>query len=60
MLEVGRDLDLGQEPLHAEHCAEFGLEDLQRDAPVVSDVARETDRRHAAGADLALDLVTAA
>ena len=57
MLQVGRDLDLGEEPLHAEHGAEFGLQHLERHAPVVLQVAREVHRRHAAGADLMCDLV---
>lgn len=41
MLQVRRDLDLAEGPLDAEHCAEFGAEDLQRDVAVVLDVAGE-------------------
>ena len=37
-----------------------GLEHLERDVAVVLEVAGEVDRGHAAGADLALDLVAAA
>ena len=59
MLQVRRDLDLAQEPLDAEHGAELGLEDLERDLALVPDVAREVDRRHAAFADLPLDGVAA-
>src|SRR5438132_10871173 len=59
MLEVRRDADLGQKALDAEQRAELGIQDLERDLPVMLDVAREIDRRHAAGADLTLDLVPA-
>ena len=55
MLQVRRDLDLGEESLGAEHGAELGVEHLERDVAVVSDVAREIDGGHAARADLALD-----
>ena len=48
MLQVRRDLDLGQEPLDAEHGAELRVEDLERDRAVVPEVAREVHRRHAA------------
>ena len=57
MLEVGRDLDLGEEPLDAEHGAEVGFQNLERDVAVVAQVAREVDGGHAARADLTLDLV---
>ena len=50
-----------QEPaLAADHHGELGLEDFQGHAPIVPDIAREEDRRHATGADLALNLVAAA
>ena len=55
MLEVRRDLDLGEEPLDAEHGAELRVEHLERDVAVVLEVAREVDGGHAAAADLALD-----
>ena len=57
MLEIRRDLDLGEKPLDAEHRAEVRLEDLERDVAVVAQIAREVDGRHAARADLTLDLV---
>ena len=57
MLQRGRRLDLDHEPLGAEHRGEFGLEDLDRDLAVVLEVLGEVDRRHAAGAELALDAV---
>ena len=58
MLQVRRDPDLGQEPLDAKHGAEFRVQDLERNAAVVAPVAREVHRRHSAGADLALDVIT--
>ncbi len=57
VLQVGRDPDLAQEPLDAEHRAEFRLEQLERDVAVVAEVAREVHGRHAADADLPLDAV---
>ena len=59
MLEVRGDLDLGEETLDPEHGAKLGLEDLERDGAPVLYIAREEDRRHATGADLAFDLVAA-
>ncbi len=38
VLEIGGELDLGQEALGADHGGELGPEDLQRDPPVVPDV----------------------
>ena len=46
-----------QEPLDAEDGAELGAEDLEGDLAVVLEVGGEEDRRHAAGAELALDAV---
>ena len=60
MLQVRRDLDLGEEPLDAEDGAEFRLEHLQCDEAVVLEVARQEDGRHAAGAEFALDGVAVA
>ena len=57
MVEPGRDLDLGQEPLDAQHRAQLGPEHLERDLAVVLEVGGEVDGRHAAGAELALDPV---
>ena len=57
MIETRGDLDLGQKSLGAEHGGELGPEHLERDLAVVLDVAREVDRGHAAGAELALDAV---
>ena len=57
MLEVGGDLDLGQEPLGAEHGGQLGAQHLERDLAVVPQVVREVDGGHAARAELALDAV---
>ena len=59
MLQVRRDLDLGEKPVDAKHGAEFGLQDLERDLTVVLEVAGEVHRRHAAFADFANDGVAA-
>ena len=55
MLEIRRDLDLGQKALGAENDAQLGFEDLDGDTAVVFDVAGEIHGGHAPGADLALD-----
>ena len=57
VLEVGGELDLGQEPLGADDGRELGAEQLERDPPVVAEVLGQVDGGHAAGADLALDPV---
>ena len=57
VLEVGGELDLGQEPLGADHGRELRAQQLERDLAVVLQVLREVHRRHAAGADLTFDPV---
>ena len=57
MLEVGGELDLGQEPLGADHGGELGAQHLERDPAVVPDVLGQVDGRHAAGADLAVEAI---
>ena len=57
VLEPGRGLDLAQEALRAEHRAEFGVEHLERDGPVVPEVAGEVHGGHAAAPELALERV---
>ena len=55
MAEPGRDTDLAQEALGAEHRAELGVEHLDRDLAVMPDVVGQVDRGHAAAAELALE-----
>ena len=57
MLQIGGGLDLGQEPLGAEHRGQLAAQHLERDLAVVPQVVREIDRGHAALAELALDAV---
>src|SRR5262249_51358881 len=59
MLQIRRHPDLGQEPLAAKDGAQLRAEDLERNVAVVAKIAGEVDGRHAAAADLALDLVAA-
>ena len=57
MLEIGRDLDLGQEALGPDHRGQLRLQDLERDLSVVLDVVGEVDGSHPALADVTLDAV---
>jgi hypothetical protein len=57
VLEAGREADLAQEALAAKLGSEVGTEELERDQPVVLQVAGEPDRGHAAAPELALDPV---
>lgn len=59
MVQVGGDLDLRHESLGAEHGAEFGIEHLECDESLVSEIAREIDHGHAACADASLNDVAA-
>src|SRR4051794_30932793 len=52
MLEIRRDLDLGDEALGAEHGTELRVEDLERHLAIVLEIAGEVDGGHASGADL--------
>ena len=57
MLEVGGDLDLGEEALAADDGDELGVQDLDGDLAAVLQVVGEIDGGHAALAELALDAV---
>ena len=57
MLQIGRDLDLGQESLAAENGGQLGMEHLDGDAAAVLEVLGQVDRGHAALAQLALDAI---
>jgi len=58
VLQVGRNLDLLEEPLTAQDRGEFGTQDLERHLPVVLYVLGEVHGGHAAGAELAHNGVT--
>ena len=57
MGEPSGDLDLAQEALGADGGSELGAQDLERDGPIVPEVAGEIDGGHAAASELALDAV---
>ena len=57
MLQIRRGLDLGEEPLGADHRGELRPQHLDRDLAVVLEVLRQIHRRHAARAQLPLDAV---
>src|SRR6185295_12480788 len=54
----GRELDLGQEPLGADHRCELGPEDLHSHPTGVANVLGEVDGRHPARTDFALEAIT--
>ena len=57
MLEIGGGRDLLEKPLGAEDRRELRSKDLDRDFPLVPEVFGEVDSRHAALAEVALELV---
>ena len=57
MLEVGGDLDLGEEAVAADDGGELGVEDLDGDLAAVLQVLGEVDGGHAALAQLALETI---
>src|SRR6185437_13481394 len=59
VLELSGDSDFAEEPVGADDRADFGAEYLDRDLPVVLEVGGEVHHRHAALADLAVELVAA-
>jgi hypothetical protein len=56
MLEPRGEVDLALEALKTDG-GELGMEDLQRDQPVVLEIPGEVDRGHASPAELALEPV---
>jgi hypothetical protein len=60
VLEPGGEPDLALEPLGTERLGQIGMEDLERDRPVVPHVVGEIDRRHAAAPQLAVQHVPVA
>ena len=57
VLEPGGELDLALEALGAERGGQLGVEHLERDRPLVLEVAGEIDGGHAPAAELALERV---
>jgi hypothetical protein len=57
MLEPRGRSDLAQKPLAAERRTEVGVQDFDGDVATVPQVVGEEDRRHAAGAELAIDAI---
>ncbi len=51
--------DLALKPVAADDAAQLGPEHLERHAPPARDVMGKVHDRHAAGAELALDLIAA-
>jgi hypothetical protein len=59
MVEASGEADLPLEPVGAEADGELGQQHLERDGPVVLEVAGEVDRGHSAAPELALERVAA-
>jgi hypothetical protein len=59
VLEPGGEADLALEAGGADGGGELGMEELESDGAVVSEVARESDRGHPAAPELALEGVAA-
>jgi hypothetical protein len=59
VLQVRGGADLREEALRPDYGGQLGLQDLERDLPVVLDVLGQIDRRHAALTELPLDAVLA-
>ncbi len=58
MGQLRRDLDLAHEPLGAESGGELGAEHLDGHLAMVLEILGEIHRRHAAGAEFALNRVS--
>jgi hypothetical protein len=55
VLQVGGDLDLGEDPFHAPHRAQLGIQGLEGGPAIVPDVTGKKDGRHPAASDFAVD-----
>ena len=60
MTELRGDLDLAEKPVGAERLRQLRLEDLDRDQPVMLQVAGAIHHRHAALTELAFYCIAAA
>jgi len=58
VLQPGGDPDLAEEAVGAEYGGELRPEHLERDPPVVLEIAGEMYRGHAAAAELALEPIS--
>ena len=58
MLQAGGEADLSEETIGTQGIGELGVEDLQRDGPVVPQVAGKVDRGHTPAPELALERVS--
>ena len=59
MLEPRGEADLALEALGPQRGGELGMQHLERDRPVVLEVVRQEDGRHAAAPQLALERIQA-
>src|SRR4029078_1127564 len=59
MIELRGDADFLKEALATHHFRHFGAKDLDRDAPIMTQIAREEDRAHRPFADLPSDGIAA-
>ena len=57
VLKISRDFDLGEEPLDAKHGSQLGIQDLQRDSPVVFLLIGEIHRGHSTAPDLTVKAI---
>jgi hypothetical protein len=57
VLQPGGEPDLADEPVDPDGACQLGVEDLDRDQPLVPEVPREPDGRHPAAAQLALNSI---
>lgn len=60
MLEIRRDLDLGQKAIGSEHGTQFRIQNLERDLPIMLEIAGQINRGHTAGADQMIDSISGA
>src|SRR5688572_3024978 len=59
MLQIGGRFDFTQKAIAAQYQSQLGLQNLEGNPAIVTDISREIDRSHPTGADFALDGVAA-
>src|SRR4051794_22970605 len=57
VLQIGGQLDLGQESLGTDHGGKLRTKHLERNLSVVPEVGRQVDGRHTAGADFSVQTI---